>query len=83
MAKSAENTPNGNARRDGNGSLKNQVRDITASFDQAVKQERPPAEYVLRLYVTGSTPRSLKAISNLKRVCDGNFAPFRGGPGNP
>jgi circadian clock protein KaiB len=70
MAKSAENTPNGNARRDGNGSLKNQVRDITASFDEAVKQERPPAEYVLRLYVTGSTPRSLKAISNLKRVCE-------------
>ena len=70
MAKSGENTPNGNARRDGNGSLKNQVRDITASFDQAVKQERPPAEYVLRLYVTGSTPRSLKAISNLKRVCE-------------
>ena len=70
MAKSAENTPNGNARRDGNGSLKNKVRDITASFDEAVEQERPPAEYVLRLYVTGSTPRSLKAIANLKRVCE-------------
>jgi circadian clock protein KaiB len=28
------------------------------------------AEYILRLYVTGSTPRSLKAISNLKRFCD-------------
>ena len=24
----------------------------------------------MRLYVTGSTPRSLKAISNLKRVCE-------------
>ena len=70
MAKSGENTPNGNARRDGNGSLKNKVRDLTASFDEAVKQERPPAEYVLRLYVTGSTPRSLKAISNLKRLCE-------------
>jgi len=29
-----------------------------------------PAEYILRLYVTGSTPRSLKAISNLKRFCE-------------
>ena len=29
-----------------------------------------PAEYILRLYVTGSTPRSLKAIHNLKRFCD-------------
>jgi len=28
------------------------------------------AEYILRLYVTGSTPRSLKAISNLKRFCE-------------
>ena len=70
MAKSGENTPNGNARRDANGSLKNKVRDLSASFDEAVEQERPPAEYVLRLYVTGSTPRSLKAISNLKRLCE-------------
>ena len=28
------------------------------------------AEYILRLYVTGSTPRSLRAISNLKRLCE-------------
>ena len=28
------------------------------------------AEYILRLYVTGSTPRSLKAISNLRRFCE-------------
>ena len=28
------------------------------------------AEYILRLYVTGSTPRSLKAISNLKKICE-------------
>lgn len=30
----------------------------------------PPAEYVLRLYVTGSTPRSTLAIRNLKAVCE-------------
>jgi circadian clock protein KaiB len=28
------------------------------------------AEYILRLYVTGSTPRSLRAIANLKRFCE-------------
>jgi len=28
------------------------------------------AEYILRLYVTGSSPRSLRAISNLKRLCE-------------
>jgi circadian clock protein KaiB len=28
------------------------------------------AEYILRLYVTGSSPRSLRAIYNLKRLCE-------------
>ena len=26
--------------------------------------------YVLRLFVTGTTPRSARAISNLRRICD-------------
>lgn len=26
--------------------------------------------YVLRLYVTGSTPRSARAVRNLRRICD-------------
>ena len=26
--------------------------------------------YVLRLYVTGSSPRSLRAVSNLRAICD-------------
>ena len=28
------------------------------------------AHYVLRLYVTGSTPRSTKAIENIRKICD-------------
>ena len=28
---------------------------------------------MLRLYVTGSTPRSVKAIANLKAVCEGEL----------
>lgn len=28
------------------------------------------AAYRLQLYVTGSSPRSLKAISNLKKICE-------------
>ncbi len=27
------------------------------------------AKYILRLYVTGVTPRSIRAIENLKRIC--------------
>ena len=29
-----------------------------------------PPRYVLRLYVAGSTGRSLRAIDNLRRICD-------------
>lgn len=28
----------------------------------------PPPRYVLRLYITGTTPRSLRAIANLKAI---------------
>jgi circadian clock protein KaiB len=31
----------------------------------------PPTDrYVLRLYVTGQTPRSTRAVENLKRICE-------------
>jgi circadian clock protein KaiB len=30
----------------------------------------PPAEWHLRLYVAGQSPKSLTAFANLKRVCD-------------
>ncbi len=26
--------------------------------------------YILRLYVTGSTPRSVRAISNIRKICE-------------
>jgi circadian clock protein KaiB len=28
------------------------------------------AEYMLRLFVTGATPNSVKAVSNIKRICE-------------
>lgn len=31
-------------------------------------------QYSLRLYVAGQTPRSLQALSNLKRICDEHLA---------
>jgi circadian clock protein KaiB len=27
-------------------------------------------KYILRLYVTGATPQSIKAITNLKKICE-------------
>ena len=44
-------------------------RDLRATFEQAART--PPAErYVLRLYVTGLTPRSARAVGNLRAICD-------------
>jgi len=31
---------------------------------------KPKQKYLLRLFVTGQTPRSVKSIENLKRLCE-------------
>jgi circadian clock protein KaiB len=33
----------------------------------------PNAHYKLRLFVTGSTPRSARAIANLRKICEENL----------
>ena len=45
----------------------------TAALDTPTKQ-LTKFEYELRLYVAGSTPNSLAAISNLKRICEEHLA---------
>ena len=37
-------------------------------------QDMPRGEYNLRLYVAGQTPKSLAAMANLKRICEGHLA---------
>ncbi|MBI3946437.1 MAG: hypothetical protein HY321_11000 [Armatimonadetes bacterium] len=46
-----------------------EVKDSTAEFEAALA-EREARQYVLRLYVTGTTPRSRQAIENLRRLCE-------------
>jgi circadian clock protein KaiB len=43
--------------------------DTTAEYEAAVAAAQDE-HYVLRLYVTGLTPRSLKAIAATKRTCE-------------
>jgi circadian clock protein KaiB len=44
-------------------------RDARASFERAART--PPSDrYVLRLYVTGMTARSSRAVNNLRAICD-------------
>jgi circadian clock protein KaiB len=48
---------------------KKQVRNSTQALERAqVSQQKRP--YVLRLYVTGVTPQSARAIANIKKLCE-------------
>ena len=54
-----------------NGKLKTKLRNATEVFEEALKTNPlKRAKYILRLYVTGSSARSLKAVHNLKKLCD-------------
>ncbi len=51
--------------------LKNRFRNATEAFEDALK--RAPlrrAKYIFRLYVSGSSTRSLRAIYNLRKLCE-------------
>ncbi len=39
-----------------------------------VLENAKPTEYILRLYVTGTTLRSTRAIANVKKICEQNLA---------
>jgi circadian clock protein KaiB len=45
------------------------IKDSTKAFEEALK-DRSDRKYVLRLFVSGMTPRSLKAIQNIRAICD-------------
>jgi len=48
---------------------KERIKDSAKAFERAVK--KPLREkYMLRLYVTGITPRSTRAIENIKKICE-------------
>lgn len=47
----------------------NEPHDLHAMFEQAASAS-PTNRYVLRLYVTGMTPRSGRAVKNLQAICD-------------
>ena len=44
----------------------------TEAFEKAA-QEPPPKNYVLKLYVTGATPASVRAVANIKKICEENL----------
>lgn len=34
------------------------------------RMSKPPPEFELRLYITGATPNSVKAIANIRNICE-------------
>jgi circadian clock protein KaiB len=49
------------------------IRRDTEEFEQAL-QNPEKKQYVLSLYVAGSTPKSARAIENIKRICEEELA---------
>jgi len=44
--------------------------DTTADFERYLEEQPGHDRYVLRLYVTGMTPRSTRAIARIKAICE-------------
>jgi circadian clock protein KaiB len=57
------------------GRLKDKLRSTTEAFEEALNVGTAfnRAKYILRLYVIGSSTRSLRAVYNLKKICEENF----------
>ena len=51
------------------GMTSNERDDLHATFERAASAS-PADRYVLRLYVTGMTSRSARAVKNLQAICD-------------
>lgn len=64
-----------NGNTETKGRLTNKLRDTTQAFEEAlnVGNAFKRAKYILRLYVIGSSTRSLRAVYNLKKICEENF----------
>jgi len=45
------------------------AKSVTAALEQSSAKASKP-RYVLRLYVAGMTPRSARAIANIKEICE-------------
>ena len=62
---------NGNGKPASKRPSKGKLRHATEAFEEALKDKTlKRARYILRLYVTGSSHRSLRAVYNLKKLCE-------------
>lgn len=45
-------------------------QDSSSQFEQALNRKGNQEPYLLRLYITGVTPKSTRAVRNLKAICE-------------
>jgi circadian clock protein KaiB len=50
----------------------NKTKDATEGFEKSL-QVTGKEKYVLRLYVTGMAPKSLRAVENIRKICEENL----------
>ncbi|HTU32275.1 MAG TPA: circadian clock KaiB family protein [Candidatus Acidoferrum sp.] len=50
--------------------MKKQVQQKAAKREKHQREAKKESAYILRLYVTGSTPRAKSAIMKVKKFCD-------------
>ena len=50
--------------------MKNTDSDTTEAFEKLVSGTDSEEHYLLRLYVTGMTPRSTEAFASIKAICE-------------
>jgi circadian clock protein KaiB len=52
--------------------LEEDLTDSKAEFEKSLQANRTE-KYVLRLYVTGMSPKSINAIENIRKICEENL----------
>ena len=46
-----------------------QLKTLAKKLEKSIRAEKLQ-KYVLKLYITGATPRSIKAIMNIRKICE-------------
>jgi circadian clock protein KaiB len=49
--------------------MEKKVKTSTEEFEKAIAMPNP-AKFALRLYITGMTPKSTRAIANVRKLCE-------------
>ncbi len=49
-------------------------KDLTAAFEMALANGPKDERYLLKLFITGTTPKCIRAIQNIRAICEEHLA---------